>query len=245
MNSSPTATASTGLCRLTFGRPGMAPSTTSSMLGRLAFVMETESPSQLSPAVIQRMSTSFTAGGRCACRSLPIARAMPCLLCASVNASPLVRSTRGSETRPLYDGEAREVRNQAGTRALTDARQLFAGEHCQHALAAHHGADGDVACVIVDDAADDRRLAPQRVRAQRSKRAVCLLRRDRGHQPALAGDVERIEAQHLAGAAHFRLERHRAFVDLHADARRLAHLVQGAREPAARGVAHAAHAWGG
>src|SRR5438477_2836595 len=156
-NSSPTATASTGLCRLTLGSPGMAPSSTSSMLGSLAFVMETESPSQLSPAVIQRMSTSFTAGGRCACSSLPIARAMPCLLCASVNASPLVRSTPGSETRPLYDGEAREVRTQVGTRALTDARQLFAGKHCQHPLAAHHGADGDVPCVIGDDAADDRR----------------------------------------------------------------------------------------
>ena len=55
----------------------MAPSSTSSMLGSLAFVTETESPSQLNPAVIQRMSSSFTAGGRRACNSLPIARAMP------------------------------------------------------------------------------------------------------------------------------------------------------------------------
>src|SRR5207253_1009356 len=83
----------------------------------------------------------------------------------------------------------------------TDAWQLLAGEHCQHALAADHGADRDVACVIGDDAADDRRLAPERVRAQCGERAVRLLRRHRGHQPALAGDVERIEAQHLAGAA--------------------------------------------
>ena len=35
------------------------------MLGCVAAVMETESPSQLSPAVIQRMCTSFTAGGCC------------------------------------------------------------------------------------------------------------------------------------------------------------------------------------
>src|SRR5207302_2481884 len=54
-----------------------------------------------------------------ACHALPPLRLRKC--------SPLVRSTRGSETRPLYDGEAREARTQGGTRALTHARQLFAG----------------------------------------------------------------------------------------------------------------------
>ena len=42
----------------------MAPSTTSSMLGWVAAVIETESPSQLRPAVIQRTWISFTSGGR-------------------------------------------------------------------------------------------------------------------------------------------------------------------------------------
>src|SRR5205823_12643505 len=42
----------------------MAPNKTSSMLGWLAAVTETESPSQLRPAVIQRMWISFTAGAR-------------------------------------------------------------------------------------------------------------------------------------------------------------------------------------
>ncbi len=46
----------------------MAPRTMSSMLGWLAAVTETESPSQLSPAVIQRTWTSFTAGSRCVLR---------------------------------------------------------------------------------------------------------------------------------------------------------------------------------
>src|SRR5918993_5289075 len=38
----------------------MLPSTTSSMLGSVAAVMETESPSQLNPSEIQRMWTSST-----------------------------------------------------------------------------------------------------------------------------------------------------------------------------------------
>src|SRR5689334_2186508 len=60
-NSSPPSVGlSTLLCRLTFGRPGMAPSNTSSMLGCPAAVIDTESPSQLIPSEIQRMSTSST-----------------------------------------------------------------------------------------------------------------------------------------------------------------------------------------
>src|SRR3954466_3178219 len=60
-NSSPPSVGeSTLLCRLTFGRPGIAPSRTSSMPGWPAAVIETESPSQLIPSEIQRMSSSST-----------------------------------------------------------------------------------------------------------------------------------------------------------------------------------------
>src|SRR3954452_18429837 len=60
-NSSPPSVGlSTLLWRLTLGRPGMAPSSTSSMLGWPAAVIDTESPSQLIPSEIQRMSTSST-----------------------------------------------------------------------------------------------------------------------------------------------------------------------------------------
>src|SRR3954451_16534897 len=60
-NSSPPSVGlSTLLWRLTLGRPGMAPSSTSSMLGWPAAVTDTESPSQLIPSEIQRMSTSST-----------------------------------------------------------------------------------------------------------------------------------------------------------------------------------------
>src|SRR3954467_11180069 len=60
-NSSPPSDgSSTLLCKCTLGRPGIAPSTTSSMLGSDAAVTDTESPSQLIPSEIQRMWTSST-----------------------------------------------------------------------------------------------------------------------------------------------------------------------------------------
>src|SRR3954464_2599023 len=60
-NSSPPSVGeSTLLCGWTFGMPGIAPSSTSSMPGWPAAVTETESPSQLMPSEIQRMWTSST-----------------------------------------------------------------------------------------------------------------------------------------------------------------------------------------
>src|SRR3954447_23151719 len=62
-NSSPPSVGdSTLLCRCTFGIPGIAPSSTSSMPGCPAAVIDTESPSQLIPSEIHRMWTSSTAG---------------------------------------------------------------------------------------------------------------------------------------------------------------------------------------
>ena len=43
------------IVQVNFGNPGMLPISTSSMLGCVAAVIETESPSQPSPAVIQTM----------------------------------------------------------------------------------------------------------------------------------------------------------------------------------------------
>src|SRR5215510_2303749 len=64
MNSSPTSLANTGLCKCTFGNPGIAPIITSSTLGCSALVIEIVSPSQPRPAVIQTIWTSLTSGGR-------------------------------------------------------------------------------------------------------------------------------------------------------------------------------------
>src|SRR5262249_472520 len=64
MNSLPTSLASTGLCKCTFGSPGIAPRITSSTLGCSALVVEIVSPSQPRPAVSQTIWTSLTSGGR-------------------------------------------------------------------------------------------------------------------------------------------------------------------------------------
>src|SRR5215213_9278948 len=62
-NSSPPSVGDrTLLWRWTFGIPGIAPRSTSSMPGWPAAVIETESPSQLIPSEIHRMWTSSTAG---------------------------------------------------------------------------------------------------------------------------------------------------------------------------------------
>src|ERR1700694_2862586 len=66
--SPPVSYAITGLCTCTLGRPGIAPRTTSSMLGCMAAVIETESPSQLRPDVIQRIWISDTGDGVCVFR---------------------------------------------------------------------------------------------------------------------------------------------------------------------------------
>src|SRR4051794_31307944 len=60
-NSSPPSDgSSTLLCRCTFGRPGISPSTTSSIEGSVPAVIDTVSPSQLMPSEIHRMWTSST-----------------------------------------------------------------------------------------------------------------------------------------------------------------------------------------
>ena len=46
-----------------FGSPGRAPSAISSMLGWVAAVRATESPSQLSPALIHKTWTTVSSGG--------------------------------------------------------------------------------------------------------------------------------------------------------------------------------------
>ena len=53
MNSAPFSYASTGLWTITFGIPGIAWVTMSSRLGLTAEVIATESPSHVSPVVIQ------------------------------------------------------------------------------------------------------------------------------------------------------------------------------------------------
>src|SRR5881398_1461670 len=60
--SGPHSKSISGQCTATLGRPGRAPSTISSMLGWVAAVSATESPSQPRPPFIHRMWTTGSAG---------------------------------------------------------------------------------------------------------------------------------------------------------------------------------------
>ena len=92
----------------------------------------------------------------------------------------------------------------------------------------------------VDDVADDRRiLHPADALHRRQQVGRRPLGND-GHQLAFVGDVQRVEAEHLAGPADFGPQRNRRFVQLDADAEPLGQFVQRARQSAARRVAHAA-----
>ena len=109
-NSSPPSVGeSTLLCRWTFGRPGIAPSSTSSMLGWPAAVIETESPSQLMPSEIQRMWTSSTPGatGSAAIPRFSVRRRVP-----RARARPRAAPRRGAAPGP----GSRRPRSAAGSR---------------------------------------------------------------------------------------------------------------------------------
>ena len=73
--SGPFSKARYGQCRAICGRPGSAPRTRSSMLGWVAAVSATDSPSQLRPPFIQRMCSTFApspSGGTSTSRHPPI-----------------------------------------------------------------------------------------------------------------------------------------------------------------------------
>ncbi len=63
-------------------------------------------------------------------------------------------------------------------------------------------------------------------------------RRDDRHELAFVGDVERIEAEKLAGGGDFGAHRDRVLRDRKADAGLMRELVQRRRKAAARGIAH-------
>src|SRR3954467_7341558 len=118
----------------------------------------------------------------------------------------------------------------ATRRAISaDPRELLAGQHRQDALAPDERAHGDESGVLRYYSTHHCRVAPLRMRAQRREDARLVILRDRRHEAALAGDVQGVEAQHLARAADFVLEGDAGFVELDSNPRGLRELVQGAR----------------
>ena len=61
------------------------------------------------------------------------------------------------------------------------------------------------AMIVGHDLADHRRLPPERMGAHDGQQAIGVGRRADGDELALVGDIERIEAEQLAGGPHVRL----------------------------------------
>src|SRR4051812_34103073 len=109
MNSSPPSVGeSTLLCRCTFGRPGTAPSRTSSMLGSDAAVTETVSPSQLSPSDVHRMWTSSTPAASALTSASTRCQCFLCLLDLERVDEQLVAASNLDVQRPARAAQRRE-----------------------------------------------------------------------------------------------------------------------------------------
>src|SRR5215470_10696207 len=96
-------------------------------------------------------------------------------------------------------------------------RQRFAEWEVDDSLAADGGAGGDEAGMAGHHPADAARFLAERVGAQRRQHALGALGGDEGDELALVGDVERIEPEDLAGAAHRVVHRDRILVHLDAE----------------------------
>ena len=117
-------------------------------------------------------------------------------------------------------------------------------EPVHHAVSAEPGLHLDESVGVGDDLADDRGVAAERVGAHRGEKAPGIALFADGDELAFVGDVERIEAEKLAGREHIRLERDRALGKPHADARLLRDFVE-RRARARRASGRAGSEWQG
>ena len=106
----------------------------------------------------------------------------------------------------------------ASRHQLADARQRVADEHVDDPAAAETRVEEDEALGLGAHLADDRRLGAERVRPQRGERVVGGLGGDDGDELALVRDVERVDAEDLAGADDRGPERQRRLVEEDGDA---------------------------
>src|ERR1700722_7708093 len=127
---------------------------------------------------------------------------------------------------------------------LADAGQGVADEGVHNSGAAECGFELDDAGRVGGDVADDGRLGAEGVGAQGGEGAVGLVGGDDGDEAALAGDVHRVDAEQLAGAAHLGPDRDRVLADEHADVGRLGDLVEYGGDAAPGGVTERADAVG-
>ena len=87
--------------------------------------------------------------------------------------------------------------------------------------------------------ADDRRRHANRVLAQGRERFIGLLRRHERDELTFVGDVQRVDAEDLAGAHDLGPHGHPVLDDRHAELGRQGDLVEHRGDPTTRGVSHA------
>src|SRR3990170_3437189 len=121
-----------------------------------------------------------------------------------------------------------------------DARQRVADQHVDDPRPAERRVEYDEALRLVADLADECRVGAERVRAQGREGGTGRLGGDDGDQPALAGDVERIDAENLAGRGDRGTHGERLLGERNGEASLGGELVERGREPAAGRVTHPA-----
>ena len=90
---------------------------------------------------------------------------------------------------------------------------MLADQHVDDPLAAECGVEQYDAARRLDDPADNSRLSTGRITAHRRKHPLCCSCRRDQDQRSFAGEVERIEAEELAGADDMRPQGELRLVD--------------------------------
>ena len=90
---------------------------------------------------------------------------------------------------------------------------------------------------VGDHGADDGRVLPERVGAHGGEQGLGVPRRADGEELALVGDVERVDAEQLAGGGDLAAHGDGRFLQAHAGAALVGDLVERGGEAAARGIA--------
>src|SRR3989338_734299 len=124
---------------------------------------------------------------------------------------------------------------------LANARQLVAAQHIHKAAGAEPRAQNHFARPAVGHRADELGAGAQRVGAQGRQERLGDVGGDDGDELAFVGDVERVQAQELAGAMDFFAHRDGGLLDADADAGLCGDFVQGGGQAAAGRVAPAAN----
>src|ERR1017187_10323818 len=149
---------------------------------------------------------------------------------------PTVNSWSAAASEPANNNKT--ARGNIGK--STDPWELGGGEHIDDSGGAEGGCHDDHGRVLVGHRADDGRFPAEGVMAHGGEDGASGFGGHDSDEFAFVGDIERVEAQQFAGAADHFADPDGGLGEFHTDPGKGGDFVEGAREAAARGVAHAA-----